>query len=439
MKKIRSFITLALALTFVMTLLGPALAQDNSVTFLSTQFNIVEEAEKAQNIMNDAEGVTIEYSGLEEGPLLDKLRVAAETEESQGDLVGALHGTFPTMVQEDMLLDLTPLLEELEADLELPSAFVELGKMGSDNYQYYIPWMQATYVMAANVEAMQYLPEDVAYDPENPSQLYITWEQLAQWAANMEAGEGKKLLGLPVGGLIHRFLQGYLYPSFTGGMVTGFKTEEAVEMWTFFRDELWPHVNEQSITYEFMQEPLLAGEVWVAFDHTARLKDAFEQQPDNFVAFAAPAGPAGRGFMPVLVGLGIPYTSSNPDGAEDAIRFLMDPNTQGRVLADLGFFPVTGGVDTSEMPTYVQIEEAAVNAQANAEDAIPALLPVGLGDYGGPFSQIYKDTLFRILVDGDDIAAVLAEQGELLQTLMNDAGAPCWPPDAPSEGPCQLK
>ena len=55
-----------------------------------------------------------------------------------------------------------------------------------------------------------------------------------------------------------------------------------------------------------MQQPLLTEEVWVAFDHVARLADAFNQKPDDFVAFPAPAGPAGRGFMPVVAGIGDP-------------------------------------------------------------------------------------------------------------------------------------
>ena len=51
--------------------------------------------------------------------------------------------------------------------------------------------------------------------------------------------------------------------------------------------------------------------MWVAWDHTARLADAFNQKPDDFVAFPAPAGPAGRGFMPVVAGIG---------GADDRAR-----------------------------------------------------------------------------------------------------------------------
>ena len=81
-----------------------------------------------------------------------------------------------------------------------------------------------------------------------------------------------------------------------------------------------------------MQEPLLSGEVWVAFDHTARLLDAFNTEPDNFVAFPAPAGPAGRGFMPVIVGLGVPSTAEDPDKSA-AVDRVSDPgpDVQGAV------------------------------------------------------------------------------------------------------------
>src|SRR5690606_35646573 len=176
----------------------------------------------------------------------------------------------------------------------------------------------------------------------------LTWEQLAEWCQTLMDETGEAQCGFPVAGLFHRFLQGYAWPSWTGGMVTGFNSPEAVEMLTFMRDVLWPTVNPQSISYDFMNEPLLSGEVLVAFDHTARLKPAFDERPEDFVAFPAPAGPAGRGYMPVVAGLGIPFTADNPDGAEELIRFLLSPEVQGAVLRELGFFPVVAGVDTSD-------------------------------------------------------------------------------------------
>ena len=69
---------------------------------------------------------------------------------------------------------------------------------------------------------------------------------------------------------------------------------------------------------------------------------------------------------------------------------------------------------------------------------LPALLPVGLGDRGGEINQIFRNAFDRIVLDGEDIAAVMDEEGNNLQALMNDTGAPCWAPDPAGDGPCQV-
>ncbi len=426
--KVRALVVLLVAVTLTGAL--GVYAQGGKVTFMSTQFNTVEESDKARAILADFGDV--DFVPSEEGPMIDLLKAEAQAGSGTVDLVGALHGTFPVLAQEDVLFDLSDLLAEIQAEYELPEAFVELGKLGTEDYQYYIPWMQATYIMAAHKDALQYLPEGADINA-------LTWEQLAAWAKNIYDATGEAKLGLPVAGLFHRFLEGYLYPSFTGGMVTGFKSEEAVAMWEWFKTDLWPYVHPQSIAYEFMQEPLLAGEVLVAFDHTARLINAFNERPEDFVAFPAPAGPAGRGFMPVVVGLGIPFTAPNPDGAEALLKYMLSPETQARVLKDLAFFPVVGGVDTSGLSAGVAIEAGAVSAQANSPDALPALLPVGLGSRGGEINEIYRNAFSRIVLNGEDIPTVLEQEGANLQKLLDETGAPCWPPDAPSEGACQLQ
>lgn len=407
-------------------------AQD-AVTFQSTQFNIVEESEKARAILANYDG-EVNFVTTEEGPLIDLLIAEGEAGAGSTDVVGALHGTFPSLVRRDLLFDLTDLTARLDEQFDIADAFVTLGKMGTADYQYYVPWMQATYVMAANEEALPYLPEGADLNA-------LTWAQLAEWGANLAEATGENKLGFPVDGLFHRFLEGYIYPSFTGGMVTEFRSEAAAEMFTFLRDELWPYVNAESITYGFMNEPLLSGEVWVAFDHTARLSPAFEAMVNGdtdlkFVAFPAPTGPAGLGFMPVVVGLGMPLAAPNPDGAEALIEFMLTPETQGAVLRDLGFFPVVSGVDMESLPGHVAILAGAVNAQANSPDAMPSLLPVGLGDRGGEINEIFRAAFNRIVINGEDIAEVLDSEGERLNTLLSETGAPCWAPDPPSEGAC---
>ncbi len=401
------------------------------VLILSTQAKPVEEAEKMRGIvLKDFPGQA-EFIPEDEGVLID--RVLAEKQAGKGsvDVLIALHGTYPVLLKEEALSDVSALMERL-SDRGIPEAFVELGKLGTDT-QYYIPVMQATYIFAANKKALEYLPEGADINA-------LTWDELLQWARNIYEATGDRKLGFPAGekGLMHRFLEGYIYPSFTGGMVTNFRSDDAVAMWEFFQ-ELWQYVNPQSVTYEFMQEPLLAEEVWVAFDHTARLINAFKERPDDFVAFPAPAGPMGRGFMPVIVGAAIPTTAPNRAGAEALIEYLTEPDTQIAILREIGFFPVTNVDFPGYVSVGIRLEGEAVTKQAAAPDALPALLPVGLGGRGGEFNKIYRDTFTRIVLNGEDIRTVLDEEAALLQEILNDTGAPCWPPDPPSEGPCQVK
>ncbi|MFO7680515.1 MAG: carbohydrate ABC transporter substrate-binding protein, partial [Chloroflexota bacterium] len=58
---------------------------------------------------------------------------------------------------------------------------------------------------------------------------------------------------------------------------------------------------------------------------------------------------------------------------------------------------------------------------------------------GGEINQIFRNAFDRVVLNGEDIATVLAEEGANLQALMDDTGAACWAPDPPSDGPCQVQ
>ena len=407
----------------------PEVVDYGKVAFISTQCVPVEEAEKMRNvILADFSGTTefipADYATFED-------TVLAEVKAGKGtiDVIGALHGQFPTLLDANALQDLTPLLDKVKGR-GIPDAYMELGKLGTDK-QYFIPWMQATYIVAANKKALDYLPEGA--DPNA-----LTWEQYRDWAKNIYEATGEKKVGFPVNGLLHRFLEGYIYPSYTGGMVTTFKSADAVEMWKFVKD-LWQYVHPQSMVYEFMQEPLMSEEVWVAWDHTARLINAFKEQPDDFVALPSPSGPKGKGFMPVVVGLAIPATAPNPEGAAALIEYMTRPETQITTLREVGFFPVIDVEYPDTIAAGIRAQGEAVSAQAAAADAIPAMLPVGLGPRSGEINKIYRDAFNGIVIDGRDIETVLEAEAQNLQTLLDETGAPCWPPDPPSTGACQVK
>ena len=90
----------------------------------------------------------------------------------------------------------------------------------------YVPWTQSTYIMAANKKALPYLPKGAKLDA-------LTYDQLAQWAAAVHKATGQRMLGFPAGptGLMARFLEGYLLPAYTGGVVTTYRSPAAAAMW----------------------------------------------------------------------------------------------------------------------------------------------------------------------------------------------------------------
>ena len=271
-------------LAFGMALSALCTAAMADIVFYSTQARPLEEAQKMRDEVLAGFDGTVQFSPQEDGSFFTRIEAEQQADEVTLGLLGALHGQFPPIDSAlEALDDLVPAL----AERNISPTFMTLGKLGTEQ-QLYIPWMQATYIMAANKDALEYLPEGADINA-------LTWEQFGEWCAALNEGTGGPKCGLPHAGLFHRFLEGYMWPSWTGGMVTTFKSEDAAGMLGWVQDSLWPNVNPQSISYEFMQEPLLSGEVWVAFDHTARLLDAFNTEPDKFVAFPAPAGAFGRG------------------------------------------------------------------------------------------------------------------------------------------------
>ena len=407
-----------------------AVVSSDPFVMLSTQLNTVTESEALRTqILNGFTAAKVEFRGETAGPFADRIVAESKTKGTVG-VVGGLHGDFGAL-DLNLFEDLTPLATKLK-DRGFPAEFMELGKLGTTR-QIYIPWMQATYILGVNKQALQYLPSGVSVDN-------ITYQQLTQWCKNISDQTGRKRCGLPAGpmSLLHRLIQGYMYPAYTGGLVTTYKSPEAATLWQDLKN-LWQYTNPQSLQIDFMQESMLSGEVWVGFDHVARLVKAFEGKPNDFVAAPAPKGPKGLYYMSVLAGLGIPKSTPNKSGAEAFIDYMTTPAVQSKTLTAVAFFPVIGSTLPADLPPHLKIEADGVAKQAKSPDAKVALLPIGLGAKGGEFNKVQLDTFQRIVIKGEDIQKVLTEQAAILQAVMNDTKAPCWKPDPPSTGPCQVK
>jgi multiple sugar transport system substrate-binding protein len=353
---------------------------------------------------------------------------------SKIDLTDMTHSDLLALQANDALMDLTSLLQRLQHTRTFPPALLKLGRFGT-NKQYYIPWLQATYMIVVNKQALAYLPRGV--DPYR-----LTYDQLIAWGENIEQATGRPMIGLPAdlsgpkGGMVYRFLQGYLYPSYTGTTLTDFSTPDAIQMWQMLK-RLWAVANPLSSTYTSMQQPLLEDQVWIAWDHQARLAGALGQDSDRFIAIPAPSGPKGLGYMTAVVGLAIPKGARNPAGAEALIDWLTRPTQQAEASSSLSFFPVVQQAPRLAGP---QEEEHAVDTRyRSATNGIETTLPAGLGVQTDRFTKVYQDTFSRIVVHDEDIQTVLGQERPDLQHIVNEAGAPCWLPDRLGTGPCQIR
>ncbi|MEO3780830.1 ABC transporter substrate-binding protein [Micromonospora sp. B11E3] len=401
-----------------------------SLNFLSTQFTPVEERQRFETILGSrVTAAKVAYNPVDEGVFASTITSQADAGKVQVSLVGGLHGQLAPHT--GRLLDLDDLAGSL-ADRGFTADVAALGRLGGGTVKY-IPWMQASYVVAVNKKALQWLPSGV--DPEK-----LTYDQLLAWVKAGRTGNGgKPIFGFPAGpkGLYHRFFQGYLLPSFTGGQITTFRSPEAAQAWQYMK-ELWANAAPASTNYDFMQEPLQRGEVLIAWDHVARLVDAPKGKPDDWLMVPAPRGPKGLGYMLVVAGLAIPRGAPETDRAKEIIKALTTPDTQVQVLRENAFFPVAQAALPGDLPPAIGLEAAAVRAQQEAGDALVSLPPVGLGAKDGEVSQIFKNCFKEICLDSKPVRQVLDNQARQLNAILDELKVPCWKPD-PDGQPCRVR
>jgi multiple sugar transport system substrate-binding protein len=417
------------------SLTGPAsAATPGNVTIYSTQLNTVNESEAFRSvILQGFAGKVDAVFAATDAAFVNRVVSEAQAGKGSIDVLGALHGTYTTFEDKNLLLDLSDIAKDFTSGKSaIAKRFMDLGKLGTRR-QLYIPWMQATYVVAVNKKAIQYLPKGV-------KATQLTYGQFNQWAKNIKAGVGQSRVGFPAGanGLIHRFFQGYLVPAFSGGVVTTFRSAGAANGWNYMKG-LWGSVHPQALAYEFMQDPLQSEEVLVAWEHVARLTNVLKARPNDFIVVPSPKGPKGLAFMPVLAGLAIPRNAPNVAGAKALIRHLLSLRVQARTLSAVGFFPVVAGRLSQQVSAGLRLESNAVKLQQTNPNALESLLPIGLGAEGGNFNRIYRDTFTRIVQRGESTPAVLNDEAAQLQAIMDKSGAPCWKPDPASTGPCKVR
>ncbi|NNG19112.1 carbohydrate ABC transporter substrate-binding protein [Naumannella sp. ID2617S] len=402
-----------------------------AMQFYATQFSQVEEKQRYEAIVKKF--LTDPPVSFNVAPstseFLTQIKTQVQAKKVSFDLVGGLYGDLAPVA--DQLEDLDDLAGDATA-AGVPAELMKLGKLNGST-QKFIPWMQATYVVAVNKKALQWLPGGADVNA-------LTYDQYLAWAKAAKAGNGgKAVFGMPCGpkGLYHRFFQGYLLPSFTGGQITTFAGADAQAAWAYMK-ELWANMNPASTNYDNMQDPLASGEVLVAWDHVARLVGAPKAKPDEWIMVPAPSGPKGLGYMLIVAGLAVPRGGDKAKAGK-TIKALLKNDVQGETLKQNAFFPVTKGDLPGDLPPAVSLEAKAVQAQQTNSKAVVALPPVGVGAKDAELGQAFKDTFTQICLQNKPVAEVVSAQAKVIQKILDEVKVPCWAPDPASNGqPCKV-
>jgi len=412
-----------IVVSIICMLLTSAVFAEEVLNFASTQMVPAAEQIFAKSVLvkvfTDEYGISVEFIPIEAPDLFTRLSAEVAAQKVTISLVGELHGGLDLMNTKVLLDDLSGIsLPNRTFIKALEDYSVLAGK------KLYVPWMQATYVMAVNKKAFQYLPAGLKVEDVTGASEKWTYDALLNWSKNLnDAFKGPKL-GFPMGpkGLWHRFLHGYIYPSFTGYQAAAFDSVQAVKLWEYFKG-LRPYMHPSSSVWESMDEPLLKEEVLIAWDHTARVKNAVIEKPGDFAIVPAPRGPQGRGYITVAVGLAIPVGAPQKDDAVKLIDYLTSPDIQVKMLENIGFFPTIKEAEGVIPEGPLKILAAGVLAQSGSPDSVIALIP-SLGAKGGEFSAAYRDAFTKIVIEGADIGSTITTAGDKLRAIFKEVGVP---------------
>ena len=416
------------AVVWVVAIGSAARAQsDAPVLFLSTQFAPVMEADRIRS------HVLAGFAGDVDFRPFDSVAAvrALSGESARTGVVGGIHGDLVVLHGEGLLTGLQNLLMSL-GDRQFLGSLMSLTSTG-DSQPRYIPWAEAVHLMVAHRDALAYLPAGSSLEA-------LTYAELIAWGEAMAEATGRPMIGFPAGpgGLMHLFIQGHAYPSYTGSMVRGFRSAQAEGMWDMMRS-LWGVTTPRSLTFTGMYAPLLSGEVWVAWDNIVRLLPALRERPDDFVVFPVPSGPAGRGFLVVPLGLGMPPDAPDPEAAAALIEYLTRPETQVSLFENVGFFPAVQLPEGLDLPPVLVALGAAVSGQTQSPDALLSVLPPNMKGNRRLFDALYLTAFSRIVLRDHDVRSELDIRAAQLRDVINMAEVPCWRPDAPSNGPCPVE
>ena len=122
--------------------------------------------------------ITVNFQILDDDTLLQRAEIQQTTDHVTTDIICSHNGKMPEWLDAGWVEDLTPYVESW-TDRHFSEAFE--SDTNRDGKQNFLPVGADVYLMLANNKALPYLPDGADLD-------YLTWDEYAQWAANIAEG-----------------------------------------------------------------------------------------------------------------------------------------------------------------------------------------------------------------------------------------------------------
>lgn len=384
-----------------------------SYTFFSTQMAPSDEKSVFEDKIISKFSTVINF---ETNDLKKNILLLSKSEEFKNNILYAgIVSDFKLLDKLNIINHITP--QEVSKYKGIQEVYLNQAKI-KDNY-YFVPWLQATYIMVANKKALKFLPKNANLDS-------LSYDEFINWNKNIYENTKQKKLVFPMGeqGLFNNFIEANIYPSYVENIFKDFNSNEAIKMWEN-QKELWNYVNPISLSTSFTSEALIKEDAWIAWDHTARLKAALDKNPENFIVFKLPIGPKGRGVKSVLVGLAFP--KNKLEISDSFFEYLMDAKTQTEILKNIGFLPIEGKNDyISSLNSGLKSLNLAVENQMKDKNSIIKFDVMNLDNNDNLYKYILKNTFSQIVLRNKNIKEVLNTNQNKLINLLKKNQAVCW-------------
>jgi multiple sugar transport system substrate-binding protein len=227
-------------------------------------------------------------------------------------------------------------MQDIKGMIRAGSSYTNMfdSTTNKDGARYFLPNSFDVYILAANVDALKYLPAGVSrQDVVNG----ITWDQYVQWAVAIARGEGVGKTMMPANNQGSQLLypmagmclaNGGAFPDFTSA---GFK--KALELIAAMSagNAFFP----EQAQYTAPTDPMTSGDVWLTFAHMGPIGNAYNAAPNEWVIGAAPKGSRGAGSTSGAWCWGVQKGAPHQDLAQAWIDYVSTPQVNHEICSNM--------------------------------------------------------------------------------------------------------